>query len=139
MTNLLGNAIKFTAMGSITISIKRYEEDVRHDVHSVLQILPKMSKWKTLYFAIQVAGMIIVTVEDTGTGIPKEELPTIFDKTTDEGSTRTFLSALTTSYVLCEPNNNNNRVRQASLWDFRCVARLLQLMEVTDSPIDWMK
>ena len=48
--NLLSNAIKFTDSGSVTVSASRAD------------------------------GQLIVSVSDTGKGIPADELPTIFDE-----------------------------------------------------------
>ncbi len=53
LTNLLSNAIKYTPSGSITIGLKRVEEDANH---------------------------IELFVSDTGYGIDEKELPHIFDR-----------------------------------------------------------
>lgn len=67
ITNLAGNAVKFTQEGDITISVKKIEESI---------------SGYTLRFA----------VKDTGIGIPEEKLKSIFDRFTqaEESTTRRF-------------------------------------------------
>lgn len=67
MVNLVGNALKFTTEGEVTVSVKKVEET--EDDY-------------TLKFS----------VKDTGIGIPKNKLETIFERFTqgEESTTRTF-------------------------------------------------
>lgn len=67
LTNLAGNAIKFTTEGEITISVKKIEE-------------------------IKGTYKLRFSVKDTGIGIPQEKLDTIFDRFTqaEESTTRRF-------------------------------------------------
>ena len=64
LTNLVGNAIKFTAMGEVILSIKLVNED---------------EDYVELTFS----------VDDTGIGIPKEKQATIFDQFTQADSSTT--------------------------------------------------
>ncbi len=66
LRNLINNALKFTEHGSITLIIRATQEDER--------------------------TMIYMAVEDTGVGIPKDKLGTIFEKFTqaDASVTRKF-------------------------------------------------
>jgi signal transduction histidine kinase len=63
ISNLLSNAISFTKEGTITISKKKKEE----------------------------AGSVIITIEDTGTGIDPEILPRLFTKFTKKSDKGTGL------------------------------------------------
>ena len=67
LMNLLGNAIKFTETGSVTLKVERQED---HAVPTALRF----------------------TVTDTGIGIPAEKLPMIFERFTqaDSSTTRRF-------------------------------------------------
>lgn len=69
LINLLGNAIKFTAHGEVTISFARPESSILRDGK---QFLP-----------------ISITVKDTGIGIPAEKLATIFESFTQADSSTT--------------------------------------------------
>jgi len=67
LVNLVGNSLKFTHEGEVTVSVKKTEETDDH---------------YTLRFS----------VKDTGIGIPKNKLKTIFERFTqgEESTTRTF-------------------------------------------------
>lgn len=67
LVNLIGNALKFTNEGEVTVSVKKIEET--EDIYSF-----KFS------------------IKDTGIGIPKDKLDTIFERFTqgEESTTRTF-------------------------------------------------
>ena len=67
LMNLLGNAIKFTETGSVTLKVERQED---HSVPTALRF----------------------TVTDTGIGIPAQKLPMIFERFTqaDSSTTRRF-------------------------------------------------
>ncbi|QSW89302.1 response regulator [Flavobacterium endoglycinae] len=67
LVNLIGNSLKFTSEGAVTVSVKKTEET--DDTYSL-----KFS------------------VKDTGIGIPKNKLKTIFERFTqgEESTTRTF-------------------------------------------------
>lgn len=67
LVNLVGNSLKFTQEGEVTVSVKKTEENDDH---------------YTLRFS----------VKDTGIGIPKNKLKTIFERFTqgEESTTRTF-------------------------------------------------
>ncbi|HEX3037319.1 MAG TPA: response regulator [Thermodesulfobacteriota bacterium] len=67
LTNLLGNAIKFTEKGEIALSVQRDRRDKE-------------------------AGSLLFSVRDTGIGIPAEKLDTIFDSFTqsDPSITRKY-------------------------------------------------
>lgn len=67
LVNLIGNALKFTAEGEVTVSVKMMEETED-------------------YYAIK------FSVKDTGIGIPAEKLKTIFERFTqaEDSTTRRF-------------------------------------------------
>jgi signal transduction histidine kinase/HPt (histidine-containing phosphotransfer) domain-containing protein len=67
VTNLVGNAVKFTEEGHVLVTVAGEERD-------------------------EATARVRITVEDTGIGIPEEELSHIFDKFTqvDGSSTRRF-------------------------------------------------
>lgn len=73
--NLLGNAVKFTNQGQIMISIIENPKEIK-DVH-----LKKDDR-----------AHILVSVKDTGIGIPKNKLKSVFDRfvQADESTTRNF-------------------------------------------------
>jgi PAS domain S-box-containing protein len=75
LMNLMGNALKFTKQGSITISVRRLIERKRETNSTPSKLL-------TLEFSVQ----------DTGVGIPENKLQTIFDAFTqvDPSITRKF-------------------------------------------------
>lgn len=64
MVNLIGNAIKFTEEGSITVSVKKIEED-------------------DLYYKMK------FMVQDTGIGIPADKIEVIFDRFTQANTETT--------------------------------------------------
>ncbi|WET03102.1 GAF domain-containing hybrid sensor histidine kinase/response regulator [Flavobacterium sp. YJ01] len=67
LVNLVGNSLKFTQEGEVTVSVKKVEESD--------------DKYKLRF-----------SVKDTGIGIPKNKLKTIFERFTqgEESTTRTF-------------------------------------------------
>lgn len=79
-TNLIGNAIKFTNVGEVTIC---------------LDFQPQLdtSKIPHLEENINENGYIVIEVKDTGSGIPASELSTIFERFR-QGSNKTYGSGL---------------------------------------------
>jgi len=63
MTNVIGNAVKFTPKGTVTVTVQDCDDDS--------DILESMDARKR--------GMILVSVHDEGRGIPADKLPSIFD------------------------------------------------------------
>jgi len=71
LSNLVQNAIKFTASGSITIFVR-----TDSDADTLLRVLRDDPSAPDLTSE----DVLIVGVRDTGVGIPKEELPRIFER-----------------------------------------------------------
>jgi two-component system phosphate regulon sensor histidine kinase PhoR len=71
LSNLMHNAIKFTAQGSVTVFTCDGEE-ATHAI-SRLNVDPAAPE-------INLEEVIVIGVRDTGAGIPKEELPRIFER-----------------------------------------------------------
>jgi|GEM_PF-7089025 len=70
ITNLVGNALKFTAAGTVRVHVRRSEPD---DVHNSERISHRTSDLpKGEYF--------VIMVEDSGIGISEDFLPHIFDE-----------------------------------------------------------
>lgn len=67
LVNLIGNALKFTNEGEVTVSVKKIEET-------------------------EDSYLLKFSIKDTGIGIPKDKLETIFERFTqgEESTTRTF-------------------------------------------------
>jgi signal transduction histidine kinase/DNA-binding response OmpR family regulator len=83
LTNLIGNAIKFTEEGEVFVKVERHEvleHKTAEDMDSGLQ--PETGKTTELLFS----------VTDTGIGIPEEKWEAIFDRFTqaDSSTTRQF-------------------------------------------------
>ena len=83
LTNLIGNAIKFTEEGEVFVKVERHEvleHKTAEDMDSGLQ--PETGKTTELLFS----------VTDTGIGIPEEKWEVIFDRFTqaDSSTTRQF-------------------------------------------------
>ena len=80
-TNLLSNAIKFTKQGQVQVSARRLQvprDRPDHPEPANLQRAPlPPGEW------------IVVSVTDTGIGIPATEIPRIFEKFTQVGDTLT--------------------------------------------------
>ena len=106
--NLVGNAIKFTSSGEVTLSVQRESQDSEEDM------------------------MVRVTVKDSGIGIPLERRKKIFSAFTqaDSSTTRKYGGTglgLTISRRLTEllgrPNVGGKRARQGQFLSFHREAR----------------
>jgi two-component system phosphate regulon sensor histidine kinase PhoR len=71
LSNLLHNAIKFTAQGGVTVFVK-----CGADAEQLLYTLRR----DPLDEELSPADVIVMGVRDTGAGIPREELPRIFER-----------------------------------------------------------
>ena len=71
VSNLLGNAIKFTKEGTITITTEKKEEDDYYD-HSNREV-------------------VVVAIKDSGTGIDVDMLPKLFTKFTSSSTRRDWI------------------------------------------------
>jgi len=70
VTNLLSNAIKFTNQGKVSVSAVCASLD-----------MPSTSSSATRdERSLDAANMLVISVSDTGKGIPADELPTLFDE-----------------------------------------------------------
>jgi hypothetical protein len=79
--NLISNAIKFTKEGLIEISISKY-----NDYTIVIDKIPA----------------ILITIKDTGLGIPKEELETIFKEFEQSSRTKNYSGGKGLGLTICK-------------------------------------
>jgi two-component system sensor histidine kinase BaeS len=68
LNNLVSNALRYTTRGSITLSARTEERGLRTE-----SVERKAS-------ALSPQPSVLITVEDTGSGIPADELPFVFDR-----------------------------------------------------------
>jgi signal transduction histidine kinase/HAMP domain-containing protein len=80
LRNLIDNAIKFTRMGSVTVSARATETEN-----------PELETMSARQSQIHNSSGVEFKVSDTGSGIPKERLPLIFEKFYQVDSSETRL------------------------------------------------
>src|SRR6185436_5713034 len=73
--NLVSNAIKFTEQGTITLEVKRIE-----DLRAIADLGLRMADLQNQPSEIHNQQWVLVSVSDTGPGIPLEEQRAIFDE-----------------------------------------------------------
>ena len=74
--NLLSNAIKFTEAGTVTVTARRQQAEgssEKENLTGASHVSPTHDSRPTTH-------ALVVSVSDTGKGIPADELPTIFDE-----------------------------------------------------------
>ncbi len=74
MTNLLSNALKFTAEGQITVQVRTLR------VTEEGMVWPPDLQFITEHRPLEKGLWLMVSVQDTGIGIPKERLSDVFEK-----------------------------------------------------------
>jgi signal transduction histidine kinase len=74
--NLLSNAIKFTESGSVVVTAQREKAEVSREKENLVSASPVDTADRRL----PTAHTLLISVSDTGKGIPADELPTIFDE-----------------------------------------------------------
>jgi len=90
MTNLLSNAIKFTEQGQIQISGCRLQVSRDGTIQpETLRAEPQNKALNLEPETLSPGEWVMVSVADTGIGIPAEEIPRIFEKFTQVGDTLT--------------------------------------------------
>jgi PAS domain S-box-containing protein len=78
LTNLIGNAIKFTETGQVLVSVECENQDAK-------------------------GAAILVSVEDTGPGIPEDKIPALFQKFTQvDGSTTRVYGGTGLGLAICK-------------------------------------
>ena len=80
--NLLSNAIKFTDSGMVTVTArKREKEEERSEKENLSGAAPVSPDHGQRTPANSSSALdLVISVSDTGKGIPADELPTIFDE-----------------------------------------------------------
>jgi signal transduction histidine kinase/AraC-like DNA-binding protein len=73
--NLVSNAIKFTEQGTVTLEVKRID-----DIREIADLGFLIADWKHQQSEIRNQQWVLVSVSDTGPGIPLEEQRAIFDE-----------------------------------------------------------
>ncbi|MBW2192449.1 MAG: response regulator [Deltaproteobacteria bacterium] len=80
LTNLIGNAIKFTRKGEVFIEVKRHESREQADGDHVNSV-NALEAGRTV--------KLLFSVRDTGIGIPRDKIKLIFDRFSQADSTTT--------------------------------------------------
>ncbi len=81
LSNLIGNAIKFTKKGEVFVEVRRHEVPGQAAEQEVTDSSPKQDAGRTIE--------LLFSVTDTGIGIPPEKTKAIFDRFTQADSSTT--------------------------------------------------